>query len=345
MNIIQIILLILSFFLLLMGRYLRKNKKINKLLLILIIGSGLFVIVSTIFPQFLQGLAEATGLSRGGDLVIYLGIFILFVLIILTYNHSLSRDIVQTQLIRHLAIQEKSWAISHDKEIIFVIPSYNESLIAVETVEKILEAGYGIVFVDDGSRNDEAYQALKWKYLPNLVCIQHPINLGQGASLQTGADYVRKFNPEAHYLVHFDADGQHRLEDLENFLEQFKKKPELDIVIGSRFLGNAVNMGKKRKKHKQLSILFMKLFVGLKLTDTHNGFRVIKVSALSNLQITMNRMAHASEIEALIKNNKLNYAEAPMTVIYSDYALAKGQKLGNAVNVAKDFLYKKFFFE
>ncbi|GHV22394.1 hypothetical protein FACS189428_4390 [Clostridia bacterium] len=108
MNIIQIILLLLSLFLLLIGRYLRKNKKINKLLLILIVGSGLFVIVSTIFPQFLQGLAEATGLSRGGDLVIYLGIFILFVLIILTYNHSLSRDIVQTQLIRHLAIQEKS---------------------------------------------------------------------------------------------------------------------------------------------------------------------------------------------------------------------------------------------
>jgi hypothetical protein len=345
MNLIQIILIVLSCFLLLIGRYLRKNRKINKLLLTLIIGSGLFVIISVIFPDILQGLAAATGLSRGGDLVIYLGIFILFVLIILTYNHSLSSEIVQTQLIRHLAIQEKSGTISHNQQIIFVIPSYNERLIAVETVEKILKAGYGVVFVDDGSSNDEAYQALKWKYLPNLVCIQHPVNLGQGAALQTGADYVRKFNPDAEFLVHFDADGQHRLEDLKNFLEQFKKNPDLDIVIGSRFLGNAIGMDKKRKQHKQLSILFMKLFVGLKLTDTHNGFRVIRVSALSQLTITMNRMAHASEIEELIKKHKLNYAEAPMTVIYSDYALAKGQRLGNAINVAKDFLYKKFFFE
>ena len=158
---------------------------------------------------------------------------------------------------------------------------------------------------------------------------------------------MRRFNPEATYFVHFDADGQHRLEDLENFLEQFKKQPQLDIVVGSRFLGDAVGMDKKRRKHKQLSILFMKVFVGLKLTDTHNGFRVIKVSSLPKLEITMNRMAHASEIEALIKKHKLNYAEAPMTVIYSDYSLNKadGQKLGNAVNVAKDFLYKKFFFE
>jgi glycosyltransferase involved in cell wall biosynthesis len=292
----------------------------------------------------LEALGKATGLARGGDLVIYLGIFVLFVLIILTYNHGLSRDIIQTKIIRHLAIGERHGTLEH-KDIMFVIPSYNEALIAVETVEKILNAGYGVVFVDDGSSDDKAYQTLKQKSLHNLITIQHPINLGQGAALQTGAAYVRKFSPDSTYLVHFDADGQHRLEDLDNFLQQFKKHPELDIVIGSRFLGNAIGMDKKRKKHKQLSILFMKLFVGLKLTDTHNGFRVIKVSALPKLEITMNRMAHASEIEELIKKNKLKYAEAPMTVIYSDYALAKGQKLGNAINVAKDFLYKKFFFE
>jgi glycosyltransferase involved in cell wall biosynthesis len=292
----------------------------------------------------INSLMIATGPSRGGDLVFYLLIFILFVLIILAHNHSLSIKIIQTQIIRHLAIREKSGTISHNQQIIFVIPSYNEHLVAVETVEKILKAGYGVVFVDDGSRNDEAYQALKRKSLPNLVCIQHPVNLGQGAALQTGADYVIKFNREAEFFVHFDADGQHRLENLENFLEQFKKNPDLDIVIGSRFLGNTIGMNKKRKRHKQLSILFMKLFVGLKLTDTHNGFRVIRVSALSQLTITMNRMAHASEIEELIKKHKLNYAEAPMTVIYSEYALAKGQKLGNAISVVKDFLYKKIFF-
>ena len=215
----------------------------------------------------------------------------------------------------------------------------------METVEKILNAGHGVVFIDDGSKNDEAYQQLKKKELENLVTIQHPINLGQGAALQTGATYVQKFHPKAEYIVHFDSDGQHRLEDLDSFLAQFEKQPKLDIVVGSRFLGNAIGMDKKRRSHKQLSIVFMKVFVGLKLTDTHNGFRMIKVSALPKLEITMNRMAHASEIESLIKTNKLHYAEAPMTVIYSDYALAKGQKLGNAVNVAKDFLYKKFFFE
>jgi len=105
-------------------------------------------------------------------------------MVIIIYNSILSRDIIQTKIIRHLAISAKQGEITN-KEIIFMIPSYNESLIAVETVEKILNAGHGVVFVDDGSKNDQAYQTLKKKKLDNLVTIQHPINLGQGAALQT----------------------------------------------------------------------------------------------------------------------------------------------------------------
>lgn len=109
-------------------------------------------------------------------------------MVIIIYNSVLSRDIIQTKIIRHLAIQERQGEINN-KDIIFVIPSYNESLIAVDTVKKIQKAGYGIIFVDDGSKNDEAYQTLKnavvntaprsttGTQLENVVCIQHPINL------------------------------------------------------------------------------------------------------------------------------------------------------------------------
>lgn len=99
-----------------------------------------------------------------------------------------------------------------------------------------------------------------------------------------------------------------------------------------------------RKFHKKGQILFMRLFVGLKLSDTHNGYRVIARKALPKIHITLNRMAHASEIEQIIKDEKLNYAEVPITVLYSEYSLKKGQKLSNATNIAKEILYKKFFF-
>jgi len=72
MTAIQIILIIISLFLLLIGRYLKKSKKINNLLLVLIGCSALFVIAGVIFPSMLQSLGETVGLSKGGDLVVYL---------------------------------------------------------------------------------------------------------------------------------------------------------------------------------------------------------------------------------------------------------------------------------
>gem|GEM_PF-1804335 len=73
---------------------------------------------------------------------------------------------------------------------------------------------------------------------------------------------------------------------------------------------------------------------------------MIKNSALSKLEISLNGMAHASEVEALIKKNKLNYQEVPIKVIYSEYSKSKGQSLGigNAFSIAKNLLYRMLFY-
>ena len=58
----------------------------------------------------------------------------------------------------------------------------------------------------------------------------------------------------------------------------------------------------------------------------------------------MNRMEHASEILDIIKHKKIKYKEVPIVVIYSEYSMAKWQKISNWFNIVKNLIYKKLFF-
>src|ERR1700692_850908 len=113
--------------------------------------------------------------------------------------------------------------------VFLVIPSYNEGSVLVSTVRNLLGSGYSIVVTDDAS-SDETPSLVKG--LP-VHYLRHPVNLGQGAALQTGMDYALAQGAE--YLVHFDADGQHPPDQISNLLEPVLSG-ECDIAVGSRFL-------------------------------------------------------------------------------------------------------------
>ena len=84
-----------------------------------------------------------------------------------------------------------------------VVAAYNEAPVVGSVVSGICRAGYAVVVVDDGSSDRTGDIAL----LAGAVVVRHPINLGQGAALQTGIDYALEQRADA--LVTFDADGQH----------------------------------------------------------------------------------------------------------------------------------------
>jgi polyprenyl-phospho-N-acetylgalactosaminyl synthase len=142
------------------------------------------------------------------------------------------------------------------------------------------------------------------------------------------------------YVVTFDADGQHRIEDVETMLETMASSG-VDVVMGSRFLGQAINMPRSKRAVLKLAILFSNLSTGVKLTDTHNGLRVLNRHALESMRLTMPDFAHASEIVDRIGRERLNYTEVPVTIVYSEYSKAKGQSLINAVNIAFDVILSK----
>lgn len=219
--------------------------------------------------------------------------------------------------------------------IFIIIPVYNEAAVIAQTLHDVLSTGHTIVVVDDGS-TDGTGDVVK-KLPVHYIC--HPVNLGQGAALQTGMDFAKMHQARA--VVHFDADGQHRAADIEALLSPVLNG-SCDISFGSRFLhNNNASIPFSKKIFLQLARYVNWLFTGILLSDAHNGLRALNRKALELIQFSENGMAHASEILWLVKENDLVYKEVAVTIEYTSYSRRKGQSMWNAVNIIFDLLFKK----
>jgi polyprenyl-phospho-N-acetylgalactosaminyl synthase len=215
-----------------------------------------------------------------------------------------------------------------------VVAAYNEAAAVGEVVEGLKECGLKVVVVDDGSVDATPAAARD----AGAVVVRHPINLGQGAALQTGIDFALR--RDAQFIVTFDADGQHRVSDVPVLISALVGSG-VDIACGSRFLGTAENLSKTRKMVLKLATVFTYLTTGLRMTDAHNGLRAMTRSCAKRIRIRQNRMAHASEIISEIARLKLRFVEVPVTICYSAYSLKKGQKLSNSINIVLDLVMRR----
>lgn len=223
------------------------------------------------------------------------------------------------------------------KEVFIVVPAFNEDTIIRQVVNDLLLYQYRVVIIDDGSETS-LYPRLK--DFP-VFFLRHEANLGQGAALQTGIEFALSKN--AKYIVTFDADGQHRADDIEKLLQPLAND-EADITLGSRFLPGANhNMPAKRRMLLQIGRRLNYLLTGLMLTDAHNGLRAMNIKAAASIQITENRMAHATELLTQIQKKRLRYKEIPVTIQYTDYSKKKGQSAWNSFRIFFDILLNKIF--
>lgn len=221
------------------------------------------------------------------------------------------------------------------KGVAILIPVYNEAGMVKQTVDAIPGYFRQIICVDDGSTDATKEQLLKTR----AQVVSHAINLGQGAALQTAIEYAL-LDTRCEYFVTYDADGQHNIRDVERMLSMIRTK-QLDIVLGSRFLGNGKNMKWSKKIILKLAIKFTNLMSGVKLTDAHNGLRVFNRTTAEQMQLTMADFSHASEIIDSIVDKNFSYAEAPVTITYTDYSRSKGQSILNSVNIVFDVVLNK----
>jgi len=212
--------------------------------------------------------------------------------------------------------------------------AYNEGGVIAGVVRPLVDSGYGVVVVDDGSRDETAERARG----AGAAVVRHAINRGQGAALQSGLRYALRQG--ARILVTFDADGQHSAEDIPRLVRPIAGQAA-DIVLGSRFLEHAADVPVARRLLLRLAVVFTGVVSGVRLTDAHNGLRALSRRAAEQVDLHLDRMAHASEIIDQLVRTGLPLVEVSVTVRYTSYSLQKGQRAGNAARIVWDYLLNK----
>lgn len=217
--------------------------------------------------------------------------------------------------------------------VLAIVPAYNEAKHIVSVVSDLRTVVDEVVVVNDCSIDDTAALA----YHAGATVLSHAINRGAGAALETGHAYARLVG--ATYVVHFDGDGQFSAQEIHTALATLQKS-QVDILFGSRFLlGNGKGLPwSKRYIIHPISRIIDRFFGSVRLTDVHNGFRILTPKALEKIEITQDRMAHASQIPQLVKKHGLTYVEFPITVTYHEY----GQTARGGVLILKDLFVDRF---
>jgi glycosyltransferase involved in cell wall biosynthesis len=190
------------------------------------------------------------------------------------------------------------------------IPAFNEEKNIAKVIVKLKKISDEIIVCNDGSTD------LTGEIAENLgvIVINHKQNLGYGAGINSIIKKSKEIDTDI--LVTFDADGQHKVEDVKKVIEPIKNG-DADLVIGSRFLSKTKEKIPEYRKIG-INIITKVTNAGLKkkITDSQSGFRAYSKDLISKLDISDMGMGISTEI--LIKTNSLGFriTEIPITILY-----------------------------
>ena len=189
------------------------------------------------------------------------------------------------------------------------IPAFNEEKKLPKILTELKEVTNSIIVCDDGSTDMTAKTAENL----GVVVIKHEKNMGYGAAINTIFQKSKEIKSDI--LVTFDADGQHRVEDIKKLIHPIQKN-NADIVIGSRFLENNSDVPNYRKIGIKVITKVTNASINQKLTDSQSGFRAYNKKVLEEISPSDQGMGISTEI--LIKADDKNYkiVEVPITILY-----------------------------
>lgn len=194
-------------------------------------------------------------------------------------------------------------------QFVIGIPAYNEEKNIAKILVKLRKVSDRMIVCNDGSSDMTAEIAEKL----GAIVINHPKNLGYGAAIRSIFLKAKELEPDI--LVTFDADGQHRIEDIQSVIEPIIKG-EADIVIGSRFLDKNENIPTYRRLGISAITKVSNIATKQKITDSQSGFRAYSKKAIQQLTPSDYGMGVSTEI--LIKADKMNLkiVEVPIKILY-----------------------------
>jgi glycosyltransferase involved in cell wall biosynthesis len=223
--------------------------------------------------------------------------------------------------------------------IFIIIPAHNESKNIAQTLQNLLDKNYkNIIVVDDCSTDNTLQIANQF----SVHILQHKINRGQGAALQTGTDFALQHDAEI--IVHFDADGQFLVSDIQTGLKIIENN--FDVAMGSRFLNKKSNLPKIKKYFIFPIAKFVnKIFFNINLTDPQSGFRIFNSQVADKIKFEQDGSAHCSEFLHKIFKNNFKVKEFPITVQYFEFGqtLTGGKGRGKGgIKILKDLFLNNF---
>ena len=194
-------------------------------------------------------------------------------------------------------------------KVVVGIPAYNEEKNIAKIIVQLKKVADQIIVCDDGSTD------LTSRIAESLgaIVIKHPKNLGYGSAIRDIFLKAREINAEL--LVTIDADGQHKIEDIEKVAKPVVDG-QADVSIGSRFLDKHDNAPKYRKLGINIITKVTNSSLSEKITDAQSGFRAYNNKVLQGLTPSDSGMGISTEI--LIKSSNLGFkiAEVPTEIQY-----------------------------
>lgn len=190
------------------------------------------------------------------------------------------------------------------------IPVYNEGSTVMAVVEQARRYVNEVLVVDDGSSDETSKLADQ----AGALVVSHEGNRGKGAALATALAWARG-RPDVQHLVLLDGDGQHDPDDIPRMLGELKDR-QLDILIGSRFLGHN-NAPLYRLFGLHMLSAAAALGSGIRITDSQSGYRVLSRRAIETLDLREKAFAVEAEMQFDAPAKGLHVGETPIAIRYA----------------------------
>lgn len=193
--------------------------------------------------------------------------------------------------------------------MIIVIPAYNPDFHLLEVIKDMKKLNYPIILVNDGSDNSNYFNKVK----SNVILLNHKVNKGKGAAMKTALEYAKTMKADG--IIFVDADGQHKLKDVEKLINLFKKNTD-SYILGYRTFYKKVPL--RSKIGNNITRFMFKLFTHHKIKDTQTGLRVVPFNDIDFLlKIDGNRYEYEMNMLIEIVKSK-KYIEEEIETIYID---------------------------
>ncbi len=207
-----------------------------------------------------------------------------------------------------LNFKGKKMARKTGVKVFAVVPARNEEKHVAGVVKAARKFVDEVIVVDDGSRDSTAETAKR----AGAIVLSHPVNMGLGFSLRTGAEAALKLGADA--IVTIDGDGQHDAEEIPKLLRALAAGN--DVAIGTRH--EKKDMPFLKRLGNRFIFEMQRVLFGSSVRDTQSGFRAFKASAWPKLCWNSWGYAVSSEIVKNVGLHKLRYAEVPIKTIYRE---------------------------